>query len=189
MGNPNPLRTRQCRACFTTFTTRDSRKVYCGGPCAKAFSVVVRVRYPRCEVCGRSFTVHGNSWKRNTCSEDCRLELRRIQNRLEWERNYERAKRVARKHTALRRARLKGVAVEDFTHEQVFHRDHWTCHLCGLSINPRLRRPHPGAASLDHIVPLSLGGPHTLDNVAASHAWCNQSKHNRPAREQLRLIG
>jgi 5-methylcytosine-specific restriction endonuclease McrA len=35
-------------------------------------------------------------------------------------------------------------------------------------------------ASVDHIVPLSLGGPHTLDNAQLAHLRCNAIKGNRP---------
>jgi 5-methylcytosine-specific restriction endonuclease McrA len=43
--------------------------------------------------------------------------------------------------------------------------------------------------SLDHIVPVSLGGTHTWANVQLAHLRCNVSKGNRPANEQLRLVG
>lgn len=34
------------------------------------------------------------------------------------------------------------------------------------------------AATIEHIVPLSMGGTHTWDNVAASHARCNWERGN-----------
>ena len=35
------------------------------------------------------------------------------------------------------------------------------------------------SASLDHIVPLSQGGTHTLGNVQLAHLVCNERKHDR----------
>lgn len=33
--------------------------------------------------------------------------------------------------------------------------------------------------SLDHVIPLNKGGPHTLANVATAHLRCNISKKDR----------
>ena len=40
------------------------------------------------------------------------------------------------------------------------------CHLCG----------RPGADSADHLIPRSLGGLDTLDNLRPAHLSCNQSR-------------
>lgn len=49
-----------------------------------------------------------------------------------------------------------------------------------------------GPFHLDHIMPLSLGGPHTADNVQALCQPCNQKKYNKHpldfAHEQGRLL-
>jgi 5-methylcytosine-specific restriction endonuclease McrA len=52
-----------------------------------------------------------------------------------------------------------------------------------------LHYQHPKAVSIDHIVPLSLGGHNTKANVQLAHLGCNISKGNRGGGEQLRLIG
>jgi 5-methylcytosine-specific restriction endonuclease McrA len=46
------------------------------------------------------------------------------------------------------------------------------CHLCGLPVGARERH-------WDHVVPLSKGGAHSMDNIRVSHAVCNQRKGNR----------
>lgn len=43
-----------------------------------------------------------------------------------------------------------------------------TCHLCGRS----------GATTADHLIPRSLGGDDTLDNLRPAHASCNYSRGN-----------
>jgi 5-methylcytosine-specific restriction endonuclease McrA len=71
-----------------------------------------------------------------------------------------------------RRARLVGATVEPVDPGIVFERDGWVCHICGDTVAPK-------DASLDHVVPLSLGGEHSYANVATSHLSCNVKKGNR----------
>lgn len=71
----------------------------------------------------------------------------------------------------------------------ILERDGWRCKLCGKKINPRLKGPHPMAASIDHIVPLALGGNDCPENVQAAHLSCNSAKHTRAMNEQLMLVG
>lgn len=62
---------------------------------------------------------------------------------------------------------------------RVIRRDGGICHICG----------GPGADSADHLVPHSLGGTDTLDNLAAVHhdipPKCNRVRGNR-SLEQVR---
>lgn len=79
-----------------------------------------------------------------------------------------------------RRALVRGTTTEGFTRSEVFARDRGFCHLCGKKVDPRHWH-------LDHIIPLSRGGPHTKANVAVSHPRCNLKKGVKiPA--QLRLL-
>jgi 5-methylcytosine-specific restriction endonuclease McrA len=58
----------------------------------------------------------------------------------------------------------------------VFEYYEWVCHICENKIDPMHKSPHPESATLDHIIPLALGGTHTWNNVAPAHAACNHSK-------------
>lgn len=78
-----------------------------------------------------------------------------------------------------RRALLHDAMVEEFRREDIFERDRWQCGLCGLQINPALKFPDPGSASVDHVIPLSRGGTHEPANAQASHLLCNVRKSNR----------
>lgn len=77
---------------------------------------------------------------------------------------------------------------ETFDPTEVFRRDGWRCQTCGHSTRAH-RFPHPRAATLDHIVPLSKGGEHTKANTQCLCFSCNTSKGNRATDDQLRLIG
>lgn len=59
-------------------------------------------------------------------------------------------------------------------YKDVLERDGMTCHICGETI-PSLDELH-----FDHVVPLSKGGLHMLENVRPAHARCNRTKAARP---------
>lgn len=79
---------------------------------------------------------------------------------------------------ARRRAQKAGAECEKFRHAEVFERDGWICGLCGAPVDRDRAYPDPVSASLDHIVPLSFGGPHTRDNTQLAHLGCNLAKSN-----------
>lgn len=45
------------------------------------------------------------------------------------------------------------------------------------------------SATIDHIIPMSLGGGHTYLNTQAAHMICNSRKSNIGHGDQLALIG
>lgn len=54
----------------------------------------------------------------------------------------------------------------------VFDRDNGTCYLCESQVDP-------DDWHMDHVVPISKGGPHTYDNVRVTHPNCNLRKSDR----------
>lgn len=85
------------------------------------------------------------------------------------------------KHTAknLRyRAQKRHEGAESFCRIEVMELSDWTCHLCGESIDRDCPYPDPLYGTVDHVVPLSKGGTHTLDNVSAAHHICNSTKRD-----------
>jgi 5-methylcytosine-specific restriction endonuclease McrA len=83
--------------------------------------------------------------------------------------------------TAARRARLVGARTEPYHRLDIFTRDDWRCQLCDGDVNPAIIYPHPLSASIDHAVPISLGGADAPDNVQLAHLRCNISKGARVA--------
>jgi 5-methylcytosine-specific restriction endonuclease McrA len=64
----------------------------------------------------------------------------------------------------------------------IFTRDKFTCQYCGVS-------PHRSQLNLDHVIPRSLGGRTTWENVVCSCVDCNRRKGGRtPAQARLRLL-
>jgi len=50
------------------------------------------------------------------------------------------------------------------------------------------KRTDPLGATIDHVVPLSRGGPDAPDNVATAHWRCNREKRAQSVDYQLRLV-
>lgn len=82
----------------------------------------------------------------------------------------------ARANDARKRARKARVPNEVVEPVRVFARDGWICQICGQPVDRSVGFPHPASPSVDHIVPLSRGGPHVYANVQTSHLRCNLRK-------------
>jgi 5-methylcytosine-specific restriction endonuclease McrA len=92
-----------------------------------------------------------------------------------------------RSHGHERRSKERGVKVEKFDVSVIYTRDAWVCQLCGKKVDRKLRWPNPMSKSLDHIVPISLGGEHSRANIQLAHLKCNLSLGNRGIK-QTRLF-
>jgi 5-methylcytosine-specific restriction endonuclease McrA len=74
-----------------------------------------------------------------------------------------------------RKARKKNAPINDLTHMQwleIQEAQQHRCYYCGKRCKGRLTQ--------DHITPLSKGGSHTLHNVIAACASCNNRKKANP---------
>ncbi len=68
-----------------------------------------------------------------------------------------------------------------YSRVNVFARDRFTCQYCGES-------PPRSHLNLDHVIPRSLGGKTTWENVVCSCVECNRRKGGRtPEQARLRL--
>ncbi|WP_376767574.1 HNH endonuclease [Micromonospora profundi] len=88
-----------------------------------------------------------------------------------------------------RRARVWGVDAERFERSEIFERDGWICQICWEPVDRQVTWPHPKSASLDHIIPISKGGPHTRANVRLADLRCNLKRNNRLSDRELELLG
>ena len=186
---------RQCKHCGAPFVGRSKLVLWCCDDCKKEIHrsrklekyqltkdvglqkriELKKLKPPcQCSVCGVLFSpLYGNKM-RSCCSDKCHKELLRLV-----------------KHTdrIRRRTRLKKVRIDRFNPIEIFERDKWKCGLCGKKVNKELKHPHPKSASLDHIIPLSVGGAHSRANVQLAHFDCNWKKGIQSKGEQLLLIG
>ena len=75
-----------------------------------------------------------------------------------------------------RRARLANVEQEHVDRDVVYRRDNELCGICGGKVNK-------ADMSIDHIIPIIYGGPHTYANVQLAHINCNKRRgHRGPAK-------
>jgi 5-methylcytosine-specific restriction endonuclease McrA len=62
-----------------------------------------------------------------------------------------------------------------YSRVNIFARDSYTCQYCG-------GKPHRSKLNLDHVIPRSLGGRTTWENVVCSCIDCNRRKGGRTPR-------
>jgi hypothetical protein len=83
---------------------------------------------------------------------------------------------------AKHRDHLKRAAMERgelITLAALIERDGDCCYLCGRQVSNALPFTHPLKANIDHVVPVSKGGAHTLGNVRVACRSCNSAKGAR----------
>lgn len=173
-----------CTVCHSGIPSPRTGKRVCSDLCRSRQRSGAVATQRSCKECDTHF-VSASHIKRY-CSVDCQL----VASRREYAANRPPSvwdeRRRANQYA--REARKRGNGYERFTRAEIAARDRWTCGLCREPIDRSLEHPDPRSLSLDHIVPLSLGGPHTRANTQASHLECNVRKGNRSPGEQLALI-
>lgn len=98
-----------------------------------------------------------------------RLRLKRATDR-EW------ADRVDAVRDQRRQVKSYGITLDT-----LFEKDQGKCHIC----EQQVERPE---AEMDHVIPLSRGGPSEPSNMALAHRHCNRRKSNRLDWEDLRPV-
>jgi hypothetical protein len=83
-----------------------------------------------------------------------------------------------------RRAKAKNNGWSVYTEEQVLETYGTNCNICNIPVDLKAARKVglPGwenGLHIDHLLPVSKGGPDTLENVRPTHGLCNITKHNK----------
>lgn len=118
-----------------------------------------------------------NLYDRNRFYEN--PEIKRERNKKH--RNPEKRRSAWRKRNAL----INGNRVEKYSDKDVLEIYGTCCYLCEKEIDLNAsRRTGMGenwevGLNIDHVVPISLGGPDTIENVRPTHVLCNIKKGNR----------
>lgn len=172
--------TPTCLECKRVFISKRGEAMDCGATsCRNAIArrhyhenkiLVPKVdAYSDCIECGREFSytlgTRGHSGQRLFCSLRC-------------------TKKDAKRR---RREALRGtvdLAIRP-RFSSVFSRDKGCCGICGLKTDRAKAVPHPLAPTLDHVLPVSKGGRHEMDNVRIAHFSCNSKRGNRDVTEGL----
>lgn len=146
---------------------KDARCLACQAAAARARRLVNSTpQVPHfdavCGHCSAPFKANKRRWR--YCSPECSAAR-------EYKDNW--------KNVAGRRVKERAATVERFTREEIFERDGWVCQICLEPIDPTVKKPDTRCASIDHVVPISLGGEHSRANVQAAHLVCNLIKGAR----------
>ena len=93
--------------------------------------------------------------------------------------NPHKGREADRKRRALKQKNIH----KPYTEDQVLEKYGTNCHICKEDINLLANRSAgaPGwerGLHLDHVIPLSKGGPDSLNNVKPAHGSCNLQKHD-----------
>lgn len=151
-----------CRWCGRWYVRRQGRK-YCSKQCAQwchpSRTLVTPIAYEHCRACERLFITRP-SRRAKCCSQVCARRLQKMQD---------------------------GRKSSRFSVQFIGARDNWRCHICKRKV--RKDKGNTNAhGSVDHLVPRSMGGSDTLENVALAHRLCNSIRCTG-GEVQLRLIG
>lgn len=90
-----------------------------------------------------------------------------------YDRSYKQNNRPQRaENQARRNARKRLATIEPVDFDEILERDGLWCYLCQSEVEP-------DDIHFDHVVPLSKGGMHTMDNIRVTHSVCNLRKGDR----------
>lgn len=162
-----PTYNKMCEQCNNEYVTNTKNSRFCSISCVADYNR----KYPliKCEYCSNHFVNSDVRKKRKFCSFNCYLSAIGV-SKNNTKRYYN--------NTHIVRAKKYNVKYEYIDIENIFNSDKWICKICGSTVDKFKPYPHPLSASLDHIIPLSKGGTHTIDNVQLSHLKCNLQKSN-----------
>lgn len=73
--------------------------------------------------------------------------------------------------------------------EDLGNRDNWICHLCGQPVKREGKRNKVWSATRDHVLPKSLGGKDSADNLKLAHRKCNTLRANQPVTKFRKKAG
>ena len=162
-----------CVYCSQSYITNVKASRFCSGNCrnkhyaveskARRLAMGARVYSAECDRCHQlinSDAVIGKTKYGRFC-RPCALVKQRERYRI----------KTAKRQGVAKPARLSADAL--------IERDGNLCRLCNTAIDLSLARNSRFGATIDHIVPLSLGGSDDIENMQLAHWICNIRKGNR----------
>lgn len=127
-----------------------------------------------CARCGAPFQVDTPGRPNKYCSRECYaiLLVEFNKSRRVWANDAEREAAKCRRRRAVKR----GLPSEQYGILDIALRDGFDCSLCGEMIDFSLPPTDRMSPTVDHVIPISKGGPDLLSNVRLAHRVCNSIK-------------
>lgn len=131
----------------------------------------------KCDNC-RKWNTLRNFYRKNTKKEYRESQL---QSTRKWKSNNLDS---GRRNESRRRSLKKKNGFSIYTETQVLELYGSNCYLCGKGIDMTASRlagrgKWEYGLNIDHVIPISKGGPDTIENVRPSHVLCNIKKGDR----------
>ena len=122
----------------------------------------------KCKECGTEFTTECGNPRSVFCCQFC-ADIHKKKNEKKRTNKYNRASKE-------RRRQLLAQATESVDYGELYRRDKGICQICGLPVHPVKLSHNSWDGTIDHIIPLSCGGKHSMSNCQLAHRICNSLK-------------
>ena len=171
---------RICAWCGESFETTYPNKIYCNRECSYNGNLKMKraqwadAYVPRthiCKECGSEFTTECGDTHSVFCCQSCSDTHERRQ-----EHASRRHKEYMREAKKRREKQITDAFVENVDFDFIYQRDGGICQICGLPVHPVKGIDDNWDGTIDHIIPLSIGGEHSTANCQLAHRICNSLK-------------
>lgn len=179
--NPrSPRSLKVCEWCGREFESLNSSQKYCSKECSyeggkrrqrERWKQAYKPKIIICKECGTEFLTECGDTHSVFCCQSCADKYsRRLEHKSKRHKKYMKEKKRQRKQ------QISDGFVEEVSYEDVYRRDFGICKICGLPVIKDKRRDPNWSGSIDHIVPVSKGGKHSISNCQLAHRVCNSIK-------------
>lgn len=171
---------RECLWCGTPFETPYPKHKYCTPECTHNGNLRLKREQwaeqyvPRthiCKECKTEFTTECGNKHSVFCCQACAEKYDRRQ-----EHQSDRHKAYMKEAKRRREKQLRQQYTEPVSYDALYRRDHGVCQICGMAVHPDKFCDDSWGGTIDHIVPLSVGGKHSMSNCQLAHRICNSLK-------------
>jgi 5-methylcytosine-specific restriction endonuclease McrA len=172
MKRRKPQDHEKCLTCYETLTVVKSNQKFCSQRCREV-AAIRRARIRRnqgfdgsraCADCEKLFEIDRPRSMRKYCSE-CR--------------------RRRKQDTDARKSQRRRAAGHPVSLSEVVAARGQRCHICQRKINLNLSGRDLMGPTIDHILPVSMGGTNDLANLNIAHRVCNMRRGNRGPAQMI----
>lgn len=178
---PTPVRYQVlCGWCGVSFETSYPNQKYCSRECSykgnlkdhrDAWAAEYQPRIHVCKQCGDEFGTECGDTHSVFCCQSCADKWKRIQDH-----QTERHRQYMNLYRSKREKQIQQQFVEPILYETLYKRDKGLCQICSLPVLPK-GADNDWDGTIDHIIPVSLDGEHSMANCQLAHRICNSLKN------------